>query len=995
MHTLSRHTSRLLMLLACSALIGWAAWRLSAPAHSAAQAQDATKEALQAARARLDQALADKKGHRTPEAAEAVEDALANYNAMVAARVARLQQRVRELESLLETAYATKGSTGAQSPPEQASEELRALRAELGALPSPAINPPGPAVISEIEPNDTPAQAMQLNPSAAPVIVAGTISPVGDLDYFKFTAPAGAKLWAYVDTGGTRNPGSTSRNSLLTLFNSDGTTVIEEDDDDGTGNGCDGTIETGLSSVIAGRTLTAAGTYYLRVKQTFDAGVIDPYTLYVVLTTAAPTPEVEPNNTSATANPIVTASSPIGLRSAAIDPAGDVDFYSVEAKSGDILFIANDDDPERDGIGTDTVITLISPTGATLITVDNSDDVGFPAPPAEGFCYAITTAGTYFVRVSHFRASGTGTYHVMVAIVGQTPTNCPTVTNVSPTSGAVGTSVTITGTNFTGVTAVRFANNVAATSFTVNSDTQLTVAVPTGAVTGPISITKTNCADARTATFVVPGTGCPAVTGINPTSGVAGTRVAITGTNLSQVTGVKFANNVTATFTANSDILLTATVPTGAVTGPITVSRADCSDVQTGAFTINTGPQTELVVDDGTFESQIGLGNGGTDYPVNRLTPATYPATLSRVAIFFRSQVGVQVGTPLTILVGTNPSGGTNIDNTNFQTTPAQIQALDQFNVFTVPAVTISSGDFVVGYSITYSSGTFPDSVDRTPPSQQRSYLSTNGTTFTSLDTVAGGALAGNFGIRGRLATSIGTVATASAASFSSAEIARESIVATFGTGLATVTQLATTTPLPTTLGGTSVKVRDSAGAERLAPLFFVSPGQINFLIPAGTALGAATVIVTSSTGAVSTGTIQVVAVAPSLFSANASGTGLAAAVVVRVRADGSQVNEPAIQFDAMQGRFVAVPIDLGPETDQVFLVLFGTGIRNRSAPEAVTAKIGGVDATVSFAGAQGGFVGLDQVNVRIPRSLAGRGNVDVALTVDSKPSNTVQVNIK
>src|SRR5262245_24706541 len=118
MHTLSRHISRLLVLLACSALIGWAAWHLSAPAPSAAQAQEATKAALQAARARLDQALADKKEHRTPEAAEAVEEALAAYNAAVEVRGARLQQRIRELESLLETAYAAKGSAEAQSRPE-------------------------------------------------------------------------------------------------------------------------------------------------------------------------------------------------------------------------------------------------------------------------------------------------------------------------------------------------------------------------------------------------------------------------------------------------------------------------------------------------------------------------------------------------------------------------------------------------------------------------------------------------------------------------------------------------------------------------------------------------------------------------------------------------------------------------------------------------------------------------------------------------------------
>jgi uncharacterized protein (TIGR03437 family) len=92
--------------------------------------------------------------------------------------------------------------------------------------------------------------------------------------------------------------------------------------------------------------------------------------------------------------------------------------------------------------------------------------------------------------------------------------------------------------------------------------------------------------------------------------------------------------------------------------------------------------------------------------------------------------------------------------------------------------------------------------------------------------------------------------------------------------------------------------------------------------------------------------------------------------------------------------RSVSVPIDLGPATDEVFLVLFGTGLRFRSALTAATLKISGVDAPVLFAGAQGDFAGLDQVNARLPRALAGRGEVDVALVIDGAPANIVRVNI-
>ena len=86
---------------------------------------------------------------------------------------------------------------------------------------------------------------------------------------------------------------------------------------------------------------------------------------------------------------------------------------------------------------------------------------------------------------------------------------------------------------------------------------------------------------------------------------------------------------------------------------------------------------------------------------------------------------------------------------------------------------------------------------------------------------------------------------------------------------------------------------------------------------------------------------------------------------------------------------------EITPATDQVFLIPFGTGFRNRSALTAVTCKIGGTNAEVLYAGPQGDFVGLDQSNVRIPRSLKGRGEVDVVMTVDGKTANTVRVSVK
>src|SRR5262249_60833289 len=125
----------------------------------------------------------------------------------------------------------------------------------------------------------------------------------------------------------------------------------------------------------------------------------------------------------------------------------------------------------------------------------------------------------------------------------------------------------------------------------------------------------------------------------------------------------------------------------------------------------------------------------------------------------------------------------------------------------------------------------------------------------------------------------------------------------------------------------------------RQAPLFFVSPGQINFQIPPGTASGVARLAVVAGSqvfgDVLGSGPIQVAAVAPGLFTASADGQGLAAAVALRIKNDGSQIYEPVVIFDQSQNKFVALPIALGPDlgtaSGQAVLILFWTGIRTRT----------------------------------------------------------------
>ena len=234
-----------------------------------------------------------------------------------------------------------------------------------------------------------------------------------------------------------------------------------------------------------------------------------------------------------------------------------------------------------------------------------------------------------------------------------------------------------------------------------------------------------------------------------------------------------------------------------------------------------------------------------------------------------------------------------------------------------------------------------------------------------------------------------------SAASFRQEALAPESIGAAFGTNLATSTASATTIPLPTELAGTTLKIRrNEAGAtEQPVSLFFASPTQLNYLVPPMTASGQYILTATNGSNVTTLGPIQVAAVAPGIFTANNNGQGVPAAVAVRARGGAAVSTEPVFQAGATG--FVPLPIDLGPETDTVFLVLFGTGFRFFSAISAVTASVGGTNATVEFAGPVSGFVGLDQANIRLPRSLIGRAEVDVTLTVDGKASNPVRINIQ
>jgi len=302
---------------------------------------------------------------------------------------------------------------------------LGILALVLGWSVSPVAAAPLVAV-AETEPNDTPASADVLDLGSGRALATGGIPVSGDVDYWKITVPANARIWAFVDTGGPLDEPD-FRDSFLTLFDRDGTTVLETDDDDGAGNGGDATNESGLASVIAGRQVGTAGTYYLQVREA-DTEIISRYSLSVVVTSAA-TLESEPNDNLATATPLVTATSPIGARNAAIADTSDDDFndddldvYSIASTVGDTLFVSVDGDPDRTAGQASVAFDVLDASGRLLVEV-----LGHSDGPGHGFIGVGTTltvaTSPVYVRVHGTHSVSEGSYRVMAASHGVRPSS--------------------------------------------------------------------------------------------------------------------------------------------------------------------------------------------------------------------------------------------------------------------------------------------------------------------------------------------------------------------------------------------------------------------------------------------------------------------------------------------------------------------------------------------------------------------------------------------
>ncbi len=653
--------------------------------------------------------------------------------------------------------------------------------------------------------------------------------------------------------------------------------------------------------------------------------------------------------------------------------------------------------------------------GADLATTFVSNTQLMATIPASN----LTTAGTANITV-FTPAPGGGTSGASPFTINNL---VPTITGLNPNSATVGGAaftLTVNGTNFINGSVVKWNGADRATTFV--SATQLTAAITAAdiAAVGSANVTVSNPAPggglSNAVSFAI-NNPTPALTTISPNSATAG-GAAFTLT----VNGTNFINGVVAQWNGSprattfvSATQLTAAITAADIAAAGTASVTAVNPAPGGGasnavtFTINNptpaittlnpasvtagGQAFTLTVNGSNFV------NGSTVNINGNSRATTFVSSTQLTAAILASDIATGTSAAITVF-NPAPGGGTSNSTSLTIVPPAPAPRIASLNpsfafVGGQPfTLTVNGSDFTNASVVRWNDADRPTVF--VSATQLRAMIPATDIAAASTANVRVFTPAPGGGATNALPFIVAAQVTSiSAASFLGGDLAVESIVAAFGVNLATRVEVATSQPLPTEMAGTKMAVKDSAGVERQAPLFFVAPSQINYQLPPGTANGEATVMVTSGDNKISIGSVRVAGVAPGVFTANANGQGVAAATVLRVKQDGSQVFEPVAQLDSATNRFVPTPIDLGPETDQVFLILFGTGFRSRSALSAVNVRIGGTDTEVLFAAAAPGFVGLDQSNIRLPRSLIGRGEVDVVLTVDGKTANTVRLNIR
>ncbi|RTQ45109.1 T9SS type A sorting domain-containing protein [Hymenobacter gummosus] len=539
------------------------------------------------------------------------------------------------------------------------------------------------------------------------------------------------------------------------------------------------TTISGLSpgSGPVGTTVTITGTAFTGASSVTFNGVSAPFTLN--------------STTSITATvPATATTGPVEVTAAANTANSGINFI--------ITPVVSSFSPGSGVTGSSVVITGTGLTGATDVAF-NGVSATFTQNSATQLTATVPATATTGV-LSVTTAGGTYTTTASFTVL-------PTLTSFAPSSGPEGTSVTITGTGLAGTTGASF-NGTAVTTIAALGATSLTVLVPAGASTGPVSVTTTGGTASSTASFTVTS----AVTAFSPTSGPTGTTVVISGTTLTGATAVTFGG-VSATFTVNSATQITATVPTTALTGAIRVTTPTGMYTTTGAFAVlptlatftpGSGPE-------GTSVTISGSGLGGATTVSFSGTAATSFTVMSATSLTAVVPASATTG-PITV---TTPSG-TGTSAGSFTVTPA-VTAFSPASGPTGTTVVITGTTLTGATAVTVNGVSAPFTVN-------------SATQLTA--TVPAGATTGLIS----LTTTLGTVSTATAFQVTPGVLAFSPASGPAGTSV-----LITGTTLT---GATSVKFNGVS-----APYTVNSDTQLTATVPAGASPGPLAVTTPSGPG--------------------------------------------------------------------------------------------------------------------------------------------------
>ncbi len=602
------------------------------------------------------------------------------------------------------------------------------------------------------------------------------------------------------------------------------------------------------------------------------------------------------------------------------------------------------------------------------------------------------------------------------------PNPVPQITTISPNTAVEGSpsfTLTVNGTGFVSGSVVRWDGQDRPTTF-VNA-TQLTAAIQSSDLSGTgiasVSVFSPlpggGISNLVNFSITAANNPAPTLTSISPSSGVAGGadfNLTVNGTNFVATSKVRWNGADRSTTYVNATQLV-AVIGAGDIgaqgTAQVTVFSPTPGGGVTAAltFTINApaptlssmspnnavagGAAFNLTANGANFVSSSKVRWNGQDRSTTFINSTQLTATILPSDIPSAGTAQVTVFTP-------TPGGGTSSALTftiNPAPTPPVMSNLNPGIVTFGGAaftLTVNGSNFVNGAVVrvngTARTTTFVSASQVTAAIPATDIASATNLIITAIN--PGSTVSNSLTL-----PVVSPLANLSAASFFSDALAPNSIVAMFGAGLTTGSVFEVPVPLPTILQGTKVVVKDSAGVERDAPLFIISPGQINYLMPSGTAQGTATISVVTNNVITGYGQVLISNLAPGIFSANSSGAGVAAAYAIKVVGT-NQILQ--FLFEDGPGGKVPVPIDLGAPSDQVFVVLFGTGFRTNSGLGGVSVKINGTTVGVDYAGLSPDYVGLDQINLKpLPRSLIGAGVSNIVITIDGKVVNTVQMAIK